>query len=295
MVILAKIEGNVKKPKVIVSQKLKPWFTIEEAREYISTQLSSEFTRKDLLHLVMNQEIKISWYSMKLFVTKCTSKEFFKPSESLKKTKFKGWTSYPFFDDSAFLLDPPCNLNIEQNGELREFICWLINPNTIRPLSSGDLFVNDEEGILCKVLIESVEGMHGNMKRIPDLKQYRKYLIDRRTYPDENELGFTLSDLKEFVPTAKTSIEEGQPSNTKEKESIYKLIQLLLLHGYDYNPSPVSKTYDEMLKLLKKENYRVRKDILVDLEKHKISLHEDTVKKYMKAAIDNLDRSKYSK
>jgi len=205
---------------------LKSWLTIDQAVERLKLEFEQEVSKLDLLQLVTDQQLHISWLrNHKLY------REVRTTDNHLRKEGFdkiaeeanpKILMMHPVYDEPIITINGPYTLNLTLNQRVHEFINHLIT-------SRNDEFDFERDHIHNKDRLGSIFGIileiDGKLyEQVDDLGDS----LMPNEYPLVNELVFKREDIddliKQVIRDNTTKSRDKTIPSTKSNNKIMKVI-----------------------------------------------------------------------
>lgn len=211
--------------------KLKDWYSLQDATKRVSLTFGEEITENDLLQLVVENTIRLSWYIRG------------RPARRLASTE----ATPPHPDQETISeLEGPHHFETKEASHTRDWIMSLITDKRGSLQSSvywGGLTVWDKEGFQWEIVrrvtdeekkdnAESFTDFEASVPVADDDPIKMRWLSDyirETTWPDRSELGFQRVDLEELENGGKESPSSlGARAETTYLNIIGTMLALLL-------------------------------------------------------------------
>lgn len=205
---------------------LKSWLTIDQAADRLQLEFQQDITRLDLLQLVVDQQLNISWLrNHKLYREVRTTDHHLRKNgfdEEFEETTPKVPMMHPVYNEPIITVNGPYTLNLKLNHRIHEFINYLIT-------SSDEKFDFERDHIHNKERLGSIFGviLEIDGKLYEQVDDLGNSLIPNE-YPILSELVFKREDIDDFIKqiikdnTTKSGDSLG--SSTKTKNKLIKVI-----------------------------------------------------------------------
>ena len=205
---------------------LKSWYTIDQAADRLRLEFEQDISRLDLLQLVSDQKLNISWLrNHKLYrEVKTTDHHLRKKgtNELISSTNSPIPMIYPVFEASVVTINGPRPINLQLNQRVNEYITHLISFDE-EPFNFERDHVHDchRLGSIFGIILE-IEG-----KLYEQVDDFGESLMPNE-YPLLNELVFRRDDIDDFImQVIKDNAREhngNQVPSTKSKNKMIKVI-----------------------------------------------------------------------
>lgn len=278
--------------------KLKEWVTLTDAAKYLSLSLDEEVSQVDLLRLVLDKHLTLSV----LFVNKVPAKKgkkipysevLFKEIPSLFnenvtiqipdsieiinnyfKDKF-----YIKLEDEIFLLSGIYDLPLIGNDriDIERLYYEQINGTDLDYICLDGAFVECYE-VIYQIQERFEDGFIEKMRGDENHSRDNEFFPAGRL-PEDAALVFRTNVLREFVESLSEK-KPQQPNKTAEtvtKNTLLKMIITMATGGYGYN--------------INDSKSPTPKEISKDAEKIRLSISDDTVRKWLSESAELLDQS----
>jgi hypothetical protein len=212
--------------------KLKEWFSLEDAAKRLSSGLGEAVTTDDVLQLVIEGHIPLSWYARhvpaervakaclvfhinpmwQLFDKDRTPKEYvgevwwygewayrkhtgLKAGDALKPYAHLAWTSV-HGEEVVERLDGLYRLELGECGALKDWVHSLLTRTGGELITLDGYFVSDAEGTMWRILEHHPAGEY----KAPDgtIKKRESFYHPSSQFPDPAELVIQRSDIEAF-------------------------------------------------------------------------------------------------
>jgi|GEM_PF-5484152 hypothetical protein len=231
------------------------WFTLDQAADRLSVTLSGKVTRKEVLQFIVDEKIDLYWYVN--FKFGGVTPEVLKKFEDEGKWKLK---------DISDLKGGLYRIDLRLNPFIKSRLISELLSQPRNSFENGSfLTVEDDCGCKWHVLeFKQTQCFDG------DPEGYNEISFPILREPEYEALVLKKKDLEEFEDSLVPEIIRSKSSETKERESLYKILIAMARDAYDFDPAA-------------KRNTSTKK-ILESLDKYRMSLDEGTVRNWLKQA-----------
>lgn len=216
---------KIKKGKFFNQKK---WYSINNAVRRLSDFFDDELTENDILSLVKEGSIPLSWYPPHLYGEPCLD---------LEKNMFDSKNVCKF--------ESSVQLEIKRSPELKRYIHWLVDDGVVEsefdepmPFSSSfQLLVANENGDLYRALLPRVESQLQGMPNSFQKKFDKSIFGVVCFFPSISQLGFTKENIEKFI-----DIQKNEKLDPRYEDNLLRIILGLSQKHYKYDPNSKSNT-----------------------------------------------------
>lgn len=212
---------------------LKSWFSLPDAAERLSAGLGEQVTVNDILQLVIERHLPLSWYTRHVPARRVApytalrgrgySPEFFHlfPDNKLSPDQLiisKEWECVDG-EESIVYLEGSYQLELEYCGALMDWIHAHITNTGGELISLNGFFVSDNEGTIWQIM----EHNSGGRYKTPDgnEKELKPFYHPSGIFPDEAELIIQRRDIESFENSLAESSNADSTNLSQRAETSY--------------------------------------------------------------------------
>ncbi len=222
--------------------RLKSWFSLADAAERLGSGLGESVTVNDVLQLVVEGHLPLSWYARHVPARKVAPYmalfgKGFRPgiyellpnsdgtSDDILKA-IKGWEPLDG-EDAIVYLDGPFRLELDQCGALMDWIHAHLTHTGGELISLDGFFVSEPDGTLWQIM----EHNSGGSYKSPDgnKKELKPFYHPSGVFPDEAELVIQRQHIESFENslTESSNMEDTHLSQRAETSYLNMIAALL--------------------------------------------------------------------
>lgn len=221
---------------------LKSWFSLDDAAERLGSGLGESVTVNDVLQLVVENHLPLSWYARHIPARRVAPytalfgkgfrpefNELFPNTLAASEDTLKAIGSWEPLDgeDAIAYLDGPYRLELEQCGALMDWIHAHLTHTGGELTSIDGFFVSEPDGTLWQIM----EHNSGGSYTTPDgnEKELKPFYHPSGIFPDEAELVIQRQHIESFENSlAKASNTKQAPLSHRAETSYLNMIAALL-------------------------------------------------------------------
>lgn len=259
--------------------KLKEWFSLQDAAERLTLTLGEDVSVKDVIQLAIENHIKLSWHMRHVTAEEVKYDERREiKANLLDKNSKETFLAQGFFsvgNEYVDVLDGPHHVLLEHCSALSDYLLAHITGTGGDLLSIDGYYVQGRDDRVWRIAERFDDEYLTHMGYDKSLKIYdaRKYFPSGK-WPEISELGFTKADMETFEQSLQSKTKADNELSVKERNTVLKIIIGMAIKGYSYNPN-------------KKRN-PTAKEITSDLDLLGLPIDEDTVRRWLKDATEQL-------
>lgn len=226
--------------------KLKDRYSFEDAALRLQSVLGEKVTVNDVLQLIAEGHLFMSWYIRDLFGQGVKLETFRKCPYYMAESGYVGYLNqYSARKKRVDILNGPYRIIIERSEALKDYLFSLITGQKVSDRVVDAVLVgnlNDEYWeIMYPLSPEEIEEEVGSAAQYLSI---RSAVFYTRSYdlPDLNELGIERVELERFEASLESGENKAKALNGKERASLINIIGVLLgtLLGKSSNGTPYS-------------------------------------------------------
>lgn len=260
--------------------KLKQWYTIEEACEYLSLSLNEAVSNQEIVQMAIENHILLSWHVRNLEAVKGRFIDDGECPKTVHMPNMYGQESErSVIDNARFKANDGnytaksveslvgfYNLDLKNCHTLREYVLEIVRGG------EGKEFFDTLDGLY--VLEDEKNGWLFVSKFDEDDNIDGYFPVYH--FPELSDLGFQKKDLDSFVKSiTSVDVDKNKPLHPKREASLLRLAIVMAKGGYGYDEnilkSPVPKEIEE------------------DAQKMGVKLTDDTIRAILKESVEYLD------
>jgi hypothetical protein len=221
---------------------LKSWFSLADAAERLGSGLGESVTVNDVLQLVVEGHLPLSWYARHIPARRVAPytalfgsgfrpefNELFPNTNETSEDALKAIESWEPLDgeDAIAYLDGPFRLELDQCGALMDWIHAHLTHTGGELISLDGFFVSEPDGTLWQIMEHSSGGRYtgpdGNEKKL------KPFYHPSGMFPDEAELVIQRQHIESFENSlTESSNTEQTPLSQRAETSYLNMIAALL-------------------------------------------------------------------
>ncbi|MDP6263817.1 MAG: hypothetical protein QGI68_20645 [Pseudomonadales bacterium] len=273
--------------------RLKQWYTLEDTAKHLTISVGEEIEVNDIFHLVIEEHLALSWYMRGVLAVEVSPATYIDSSFSRDGFNFEGFEPLSF---AECRLEGPYRIDLNQPVMKDWVVSLIIGIESNRTGNLGTIVTDDDENLW--QLVEYAPYEDADPFAVDNRPLEWKARKDRTSsslgttshetpalggvhrpvmiFPEIAELGVRRIDIDAFETALGNQTKKSTALSQTERQSLLKMILGMAISKYEFNPEI-------------KRNHATgdkRGSICADLQTHGLSVHKDTIKKYMDEAVD---------
>lgn len=225
-----------------ILDKFRKWYDLNAVADRLTVSLGDEISVNDVLQLALDNQIELYWYTRNHL-----GRKIVQVKSEHSKSKY-------VVEKTVQILKSPCKLELKQSPTLRDFIYSLKNESKQQITQKDRIIVShgDDRYLLVHHFKYSISNFQGeeDILEISDTILHDSYNPSNNR-PNSADLGITLAEIERFEKIAQNSSKVSKKTNkkfgTREKETLLKIIAVMAMDGYRYDPKEARSNFPKEL------------------------------------------------